>query len=253
MGDGFDGSEGQAEVFDMVVNVGSKTFIVTWDGWGEDENDFDVEWVGHRDYDVDNNFVPLTLDQMAWEIGASDAGIYVNEYWGGDYDYITGELKFFGPTDGTEFESTDLITNVTARGIQYFFDSDDGGNWYSINYDETMVFYPYEGDAADDGLGNAASETFVFDGVDVGDVIIGGFRPNGFFDQTEVDRLDFSAFADIDSAADLIISIDNTDGYFDDVIIDFVNEDYGMVRLVGVGEYFTDLNVNGISNSIIFA
>lgn len=253
MGDGFDGyGEGDIEVFDMVVNVGSKTFIVTWDGWGEDENDFDVEWVGHRDYDVNGDFVPLTLDEMAWEIGASDAGIYVDEYWGGDYDYITGSLKFFGPTNGTEFEPADLITNVTARGYQWFFDADDGGYWESINYDETMVFYPSEGDAADDGLGNDASETFVFDGVDVGDVVIGGFRPNGFFEQAEVDRLDFSAFADINSAADLIISIDNNDGYFDDVIIDFVNEDYGVVRLVGVGEYFTDLNVNGISNSIIF-
>lgn len=248
LGDGFDGyGEGDIEVYDMVINVGSKTFVVTWDGWGEDENDFNVEWIDNGvSYD-------LTLDEMAWEIGASDAGIYVDENWGENYDYVFGELKFFGPTNGSAFEPTDLITNATARGYQWWWDADDGGNWEAFNYDETMGFYSYDGDAANDGLGNSASETFEFDAGGIGEVVIGGFRPNGFFEQSEVDRLDFSAFADINSAADLIISIDDNDGYFDDVIIDFVNDDYGVVRLVGVGEYFTDFNVNGIANSINFA
>ena len=110
-----------------------------------------------------------------------------------------------------------------------------------------------EGVEAVDGLANAASETFEFSADGIGEVIIGGFRANGFFEDAEVDRLDFSALDDINNAADLIITIENNDGYFDDIIIDFVNDDYGSVRLVGVGEYFTDLNVNGIANSIIFA
>jgi hypothetical protein len=110
-----------------------------------------------------------------------------------------------------------------------------------------------------DGLGNDASETFMFVGETIGDVVIGGFRPNGVFDVAQVDRLDFTMFDDIMSAGDLRIYVEeggrfaDTDGYFNDVIIDFVNLEYGSIRLVGVGEYFTDANVNGIANSIIFA
>jgi Domain of unknown function (DUF4214) len=249
IGDGMDGwYEGDIVVDQMVINVGAKTFIVTWDGWGEDEDDFSVEWWGH---DSD-----MTLDEMAWEIGASDASIYVDEYWGTNaesYDYVVGSLYFYGPTNGTDFADADLITSASAEGVQYFWDADDGGNWEAHNYSESKIFTQYDGNAADDGLGNVASETFEFDGTGIGEVVIGGFRPNGFYAANEVDRLDFSAFDDINSAADLIITIDDNDGYFDDVIIDFVNDDYGVVRLVGVGEYFTDLNVNGIANSIIFA
>ena len=116
-----------------------------------------------------------------------------------------------------------------------------------------------QGVKATDGLGNAASEVFTFVGDDIGDIVIGGFRPNGFFAQTEVDRLDFSNFAGVTSAADLIItmeeggSVGDSNGYFDDVIIDFVNQNYGSIRLVGVGEYFnSEVDANGIANSIIF-
>jgi hypothetical protein len=168
------------------------------------------------------------------------------------------KITITGAADGTDFEFIDTavrdyVSYDSSYASYYEYDSSDALRDVLTGLASGFDVTTSAGDEANDGLGNAASETFEFNADGIGEVIIGGFRANGFFEDAEVDRLDFSALADIKSAADLIITIDINDGYFDDIIIDFKNDDYGSVRLVGVGEYFTDLNVNGIANSIIFA
>lgn len=266
LGDNWDesGDGGRLGVNELVVNAGQRSYVVTWDGGGNLESDFRVNW---------NGSTGQSLDWLARELGGSNATVSFTVGGDDDENYVTGTITIQGPSNGYDFADADLITGASLRGLQYFYDDDDGGAWEALNYDETLTPTFTAGDAANDGLGNVASEVFRFTGtgedMDIGDVVIGGFRPNGFFISGQQDRLDFSAFADIRNADDLIITIEkggsyvgeeggtgftgDANGYFDDVIIDFVNQEYGSIRLVGVGEYFTDANVNGIANSIIFA
>lgn len=196
---------------------------------------------------------------------------------GGEVDYGTYVVNVdadFGEADViVKVGSGDLIYNAQHSNFQWDSDDDSSnlylsevsegdyigedwnGNegWFSLGEDLVL------GEDGTDGTGNAASEIFKFVGDDIGDIVIGGFSPNGFVENAEYDRLDFSSFLELDQASDLVIYIDRSGtgaddkGYFDDVVIDFVNQDLGSVRLVGVGEYFTDQNVNGIANSIVFS
>ncbi len=274
LGDEFDGDDGDVEVSSLVINVGARTYVVGWDGEGTAESDFSVTKVG-------TGVLTGGLDELARELGGSNATVNFTETEVGGLNFVAGTITIEGPSNGYDFADANLITGASLRGTEYFYDNDGGSGlgdpgtnpgWQGFNYDESLLPSFVEGVAASDGLGNAASEVFRFTGtgedMDIGEVVIGGFRPNGFFISGQQDRLDFSAFADIRNADDLIITIEkggsyvgeeggtgftgDANGYFDDVIIDFVNQEYGSIRLVGVGEYFTDANVNGIANSIIF-
>jgi hypothetical protein len=251
-GDPTGGSDNRYSASATILDTGEREFAAVIDYWWDDSDgdrgwyyyngDSTIDWyelvgsswVGVSVYEVEDAFGP----DVEITVNSSD---FQGE-WYIEETYVT----ITGAADGSDFDFIETaVQDWGYDGDAVYEALVDGA--YSSDFDTT------EGIRATDGLGNIASETFEFDAGGIGEVVIGGFRPNGFFAQSEVDRLDFSAFADIDSAADLIITIDDNDGYFDDVIIDFVNDDYGVVRLVGVGEYFTDLNVNGIANSIIFA
>jgi hypothetical protein len=182
--------------------------------------------------------------------------------------FVSVELGSYGDPTTVSFSGGDgnydfeKIVDAYRGGVEY------GTNVTVSTGDEPSI----RGVRATDGNGNDASETFLFGAnaldengnldptvtLDIGEIVIGGFRPNGFFEQSEVDRLDFSLFDDIRSGADLIITLEeggrdgDANGYFNDIIIDFVNDEYGDIRLVGAGEYFTAENVNGITNNIIF-
>ena len=149
-------------------------------------------------------------------------------------------LTVTGSIDGTSFTANPTTAaKVSGSGVDAF------------NFGTNTV--TKAGDVPNDGQGNVASEVFTFVGDDIGDVVIGGFRPNGVDGLTGgIDYLDFSAIADITQSSGLIYTIDSGDGYFDDLIIEFVNQDYGSIRLVGVGEYFTNANDLATSGSIIF-
>lgn len=180
-----------------------------------------------------------------------------DEYEGGgffyDWNLPTLPSGYIISASGREIELTGLVDGHDTASITTAVRTSGSGNG-ELDFASSGT----NGVPATDGLGNAASEVFTFTGDDIGEVVIGGFRPNGFFEAAEVDRLDFSMFDDIQDAGDLIIRIEeggrpgDEDGYFDDIIIDFVNQEYGDIRLVGAGEYFNDANVNGIANSIIF-
>jgi hypothetical protein len=217
-------SDGESSVFD--IQIGDQTYALTVNaggGGGSDSDSGDFSGTG--------------------VIGGTGISYSVNGSYSSNSGLVSVVLS--GPEDGSGF------TLSTVTGLQGQF----GGALVSNN-----SVHPQP---AIDGGGNAASELFRFVGNDIGDLVIGGFRPNGFFSNVEVDRLDFSAFTGgtsrITNAGDLVITIEkggsvgNSHGYFDDVIIDFVDQNYGSVRLVGAGEYFTDANVNGIANSVIFA
>lgn len=240
-----------AHMTSVILDTGEREFAVLMDYWWDDSGS-DWGWYNNSGpswYEmVGSSWVSVSLDEVEDAFGTDVEISYSGGAGGGvNSSAIAGTLiTITGAADGSDFDFIETAVRDSGWGNDRAIDA--------LMYGATNAdVYFTDGVEATDGLGNVASETFEFDGSDIGEVVIGGFRPNGFFAETEVDRLDFSAFADINSAADLIITIDDNDGYFDDVIIDFVNESYGEVRLVGVGEYFTDLNVNGITNSIIFA
>lgn len=209
--------------------------VLSWarNGTGEDAGagSFSLQYNGET-YQL--SLSGLSDDTDALEAALGEGSSVVVSTVGSDDITVT----ITGAYDGSDV----AITSVTDIS---------GTNWLATFTGNSIS----DGEGPTDGLGNDAIEIFTFVGDDIGDVVIGGFRPNGLaFDNNEEDRLDFSAFADITGADDLKISIEqNVDGYFDDIIIDFVNEEYGSIRLVGAGEYFTDANVNGIANSITFA
>jgi hypothetical protein len=192
--------------------------------------------------------------------GEVDYGTYVVNVDAdfGEADVIvkvgSGDLIYNAQHSNFQWDSDDDSSNLYLGEGQYIGEDWNGKEgWYSLGEDLVL------GEDGTDGTGNAASEIFKFVGDDIGDIVIGGFSPNGFVENAEYDRLDFSSFLELDQASDLVIYIDRSGtgaddkGYFDDVVIDFVNQDLGSVRLVGVGEYFTDQNVNGIATSIVFS
>jgi hypothetical protein len=111
-----------------------------------------------------------------------------------------------------------------------------------------------------DGTSNDASEVFQFVGDTIGDIVIGGFNPEGFAGAygNWTDRLDFSQFDGVNSVNDLTFSIDynddGNDGWYDDVVIDFIDANLGSIRLVGVGRFDTNSEdvINNVQSSILF-
>jgi hypothetical protein len=151
-----------------------------------------------------------------------------------------------------------MTNRITSATVTYedFLNDDDG----IFNDDEyfleaqPLALSIQNGTEASDGIGNVASEVFQFTGDDIGHIVIGGFRPNGVAGLAgDVDYLDFSQFAGVTQRSDLIFTIEDNDGYFADLIIDFVDQDLGSVRLVGVGEYYDNANEFASSGSIIYA
>ena len=123
----------------------------------------------------------------------------------------------------------------------------------------------YLGDPAEDNWGQENAESFNFTGDEVGDIVIGGFNPGAWGiispdNSRPTDRLDFSNFdwngdGSVNASDEGLVnlsyfsfSIDDTDGYFKDVVIDFIGGanlnaselDFGSIRLVGVGEFNDD-------------
>ena len=158
-------------------------------------------------------------------------------------------LTLTGPADGRDFDAV-------ISGVNKGYFSDPGVPSFDFT---SAVTTPRV--APNDGQGNWASEVFKFVGDgdnileagDIGDIVIGGFRPNGVNGLTgNIDYLDFSALG-LTQASGLIFTMDQGDGYFDDLIVDFVNQDLGSIRLVGVGEYYNNAQEFANSGSIIFA
>lgn len=179
--------------------------------------------------------------------GGADQGNYIDGY----------TVSFIGSADGSSFNK---ITQAVYENFDSFANVIDG---YPDGF-ETVYFT--EGERATDGLGNEAREVFKFTGDSIGEIVIGGFVPVALTGvERDSDLLDFSAFAleegvgAIRDIRDIFISVDDTDGYFSDIIIDFANQDFGSIRLVGVGQYDDAstgaLNeaVLAVQNSIIFA
>ena len=225
-------SYGEDSTASFTVEYNSKTYTI--------ELDFSV---GNSDASVS-----LVSDDVGGSLGWADLindignGAAINVSFDNLSDLSVGGIL-----------TVDITGNNDGSDISFGNVSDLNGS--DVSGDHVSDLVTTEGDLAHDGVGNGAGEVFTFVGDSIGEVVIGGFQPNGFPAEIsgEVDRIDLSHFADIQNAGDLIITWDDTDGYFADVVIDFVNSDYGSIRLVGAGEFFDSNNVNGIANSIIFA
>ncbi|MEN8751006.1 hypothetical protein, partial [Marivita sp.] len=127
-----------------------------------------------------------------------------------------------------------------------------------------------------DGVGNLAKEAFSFTGSEVGEVVMGGFNPGAWGSINPdngrlTDQLDFSQFdwngdgvandAGLVSLSDFSFTVEDSDGYFADVVIDFIGgenlsgdrqselltTDFESIRLVGVGEFDNAVDLVGAS------
>jgi hypothetical protein len=146
-------------------------------------------------------------------------------------------IGLIGPADGSSFVAVEDAKMVLESG-------------FAVNV--PLSLSKSAGTLATDGTGQAEREIFTFTGDDIGEVIIGGFNADPFdtaFGRA-TDRLDFSQFDGVSGLDDLVFSVDESDGYFADVIVDFVDDNYGEIRLVGVGEI--DNAINMVSGSIMF-
>lgn len=203
-----------------------------------------------------------------------------------------GELNADG-TNSLEIGSTGLYISLSSDDSFTITGTPDGASFVSISqYDAWIDSANDNGDdndvrvtsgassidpadPAEDNHGQVARETFQFTGDSVGEIVIGGFRPGDWGQSTNPDgrysdRLDFSKFdwngngvADDAGLVDLnyfSFEIDDTDGFFKDVIIDFIGggnntvinpSDFGTIRLVGVGEL--DDAIDLVRDSMLFA
>lgn len=174
-----------------------------------------------------------------------------------------------GTSDGAEFTAISEY-NANLDG------DDDGGPDTNVTVTSgSSSISPDPKDPATDNWGQDAKETFTFTGKEVGEVVIGGFSPGEWGSVNPdngrlTDRLDFSQFdwngdGEVNAAdagmVDLSyfkITVEDGDGYFKDVVIDFIggaklaadDVDFGTIRLVGVGE-FEDA-VEKVSDSFVF-
>uniref|UniRef100_UPI0025C510AF hypothetical protein n=1 Tax=Marivita sp. TaxID=2003365 RepID=UPI0025C510AF len=146
------------------------------------------------------------------------------------------EIELVGPADGSSFDVVEDAKQVLQTGVPV----------------KALSLSSSAGELAADGIGQSEREVFTFTGDDIGEVILGGFNANGFDTAfgRDTDRLDFSQFAAVDGFEDLTFGIDDDDGYFADVIIDFVDQDLGSIRLVGVGEL--ENAISHVQDSILF-
>ncbi len=226
-----------------------QTVTIEADYDGEDGGPDDA-YVGYDiEYYVDNgsgSYVELLETEFENALGISSVQLSGNVF------------TFTGPLDGSNFSPLDHAvwrkTDSTESSI------------YHIDDNVVLTTAYQSGNQASDGIGQEAREVFSFTGDDIGEIVIGGFVPVALTGvERDSDLLDFSAFAleegvgAIRDIRDIFISVDDTDGYFSDIIIDFANQDFGSIRLVGVGQYDDAstgaLNeaVLAVQNSIIFA
>jgi hypothetical protein len=198
-------------------------------------------------------------------LSIGDTGLTVKLVASSDSFVITGT------PDGAAFTPISQFTAVVGRNTNQGNNSNNGLRTVSSGQSTIVT-----NDPAEDNQGQSAKEVFVFTGDSVGEVVIGGFAPGLWGEATNpggrlTDRLDFSQFDwNGDGTADLqdaglvnlsyfSFSIDDSDGYFKDVKIDFIgganlttaDVNFGEIRLVGVGEY--DNAVQLVQQSVIFA
>ena len=259
---------------------------VNEDGWYSlgDDGDFspsamvqtinltgDNEWVDDvgntLSIDYDNQTYTFTIgedEDQLWfrtdvELDAGDTGIEIGDT--GLTIRLSGEDSFIitGTPDGAEFEA---ISEYSAEiGLT---DAEVTSGSSSI----------VQENPAEDNHGQLAKEIFTFTGDTVGEIVIGGFNP-GQWGQANpengrlTDQLDFSQFNwdgdDLTDDAGLVnlnyfsFLVEDGDGYFKDVVIDFIggaglalgDVNFGSIRLVGVGEF--DNATQLVQDSIIFA
>jgi hypothetical protein len=198
-------------------------------------------------------------------LSIGDTGLTVKLVASSDSFVITGT------PDGAAFTPISQFTAVVGSNTNQGDNSNNGLRTVSSGQSTIVT-----NDPAEDNQGQSAKEVFVFTGDSVGEVVIGGFAPGLWGEATNpggrlTDRLDFSQFDwNGDGTADLqdaglvnlsyfSFSIDDSDGYFKDVKIDFIgganlttaDVNFGEIRLVGVGEY--DNAVQLVQQSVIFA
>ena len=230
---------------------------------GEDDGNDDIA------YTTDINY--FTLQSGSWvelDQGEFENALGIDEfYYQGGYD---GAFVMTGLADGTTFDAVRDIVQVLSADLESWapgwsaIDDERSSNVAQVDDNIDLMNTNSAPDVATDGRGNDVAEIFTFTGETIGDIVIGGFFASPYAMETIdgnvrwADKLDFSEFlgGDLnDTTLDMTFTVDDGDGYFKDVIIDFTNEDYGSIRLVGAGEYNgTELELlNRVAQSVIFA
>jgi hypothetical protein len=222
----------------------------------------DNEWLGEDDtntlsIDYNNETYTFTIGEDAGELWTTDIAIGNT----GLTIRLDGEDSFIitGTPDGAEFEAiSEYSAEIGATNVEVTSGSS------SIDQE----------DPAEDNHGQLAEEIFTFTGDTVGEIVIGGFNP-GQWGQVNpengrlTDQLDFSQFdwngdgeandAGLVNLNYFSFLVEDGDGYFKDVVIDFIggaglaegDANFGSIRLVGVGEF--DNATQLVQDSIIFA
>jgi plastocyanin len=247
---------------------------------GEGSNDWGAPWDADEDgwYSLGSGgeFAPEAMVQTVNFDGAndwSDGDTLSFDYEGVTYEFeVDTGATGFSETSGNSFDATGLILEIDGTDSFTLTGTPDGQPFMEVsNFDAnfsgtgqvtsgTSDIDP-NGTPAEDNFGQSdAKEIFTFTGDSVGEIVIGGFNPGEWGsvnpDNGRVtDRLDFSGFDwngngldDDDGLVDLnafSITVEDDDGFFEDVVIDFIGNgniaaedvDFGEIRLVGVGEF----------------
>ncbi len=229
----------------------------------------------------ERDLTPVTLDKDfelgstgvnsdgEWGFWSFNLNLNGESYAGSVNVYDTdGDEGFSGPGYNWYLPTLPSGYSISASGNKIYLDgpaSGEGeasittavytGGWGSLDGTVNFTTSGTNGTMVSDGLGLEEREIFSFMGGEIGDVVIGGFNPGAWNTVSPIngqitDRLDFSAFASVDSLDDMIFSIEDG-GPFANVEIDFVDADLGSITLVGVGEY--DNAIALVQGSILFA
>lgn len=245
-----------------------------------DANDWGAPWDADEDgwYSLGSGgeFAPEAMVQTVNFDGAndwSDGDTLSFDYEGVTYEFeVDTGATGFSETSGNSFDATGLILEIDGTDSFTLTGTPDGQPFMEVsNFDAnfsgtgqvtsgTSDIDP-NGTPAEDNFGQSdAKEIFTFTGDSVGEIVIGGFNPGEWGsvnpDNGRVtDRLDLSDFDwngngidDDDGLVDLnafSITVEDDDGFFQDVVIDFIGNgnvaeedvDFGEIRLVGVGEF----------------
>ena len=251
------------DVVSVVFSQDNQSYMIqfTTVGTDDDDNSDDVDSLSTSTvrvyiWDEGNWVTPATylgnglIDTIAEELVALEDLLDVSDVSYSYSGYSDTTITITGYADGTPVADINELTVYTEEAY----------------YDTSILTLEDSSVLALDGIGQESREVFTFTGDYVGEVVIGGFNPGSFNSFSpengrETDRLDFSQFdwnsdGVVDSSdqfdlSDFNFTIDDGDGFFKDVIVDFNDrDDLGQIRLVGVGEYVDAIEL--VQDSIYF-
>jgi len=265
-----------ARMHSVLIETGNQEFAAVIDYYWDDDL-FDDEFWDRESVVTWYEFNGASyVERSEAYVEAALGGVDITYQYGtdGDNSVLSTTVTITGDPDGSAFDYIIAASRSSGDGDGRLFDALSGGAL-------PASFNTTPGVAPADGVGNLAKETFTFTGSEVGEVIIGGFNPGAWGSINPdngrlTDQLDFSQFdwngngeaddAGLVSLSDFSFTLVDNDGYFADVVIDFIGGanlatgrrdelrdagDFESVRLVGVGEFNNALQL--VQDSIFFA